>query len=111
MLSRDGSLVITFDGVSSIDISPEGQLRATGQNPTIISSTAETRKDTTAELSSLTSRSQIETDSTANSKASKEEEVLIVDKEQQTKKIAPIIVLIGMALLTIFWIVKKIKIT
>ncbi|WP_057935864.1 hypothetical protein [Algoriphagus resistens] len=50
-IHRDGIFDIKFDSLTSIDISPDGAIRATGYAPTIRSHTSETRTNTTVNSS------------------------------------------------------------
>jgi hypothetical protein len=92
-LIRDGMLSIAFDSLTSIRISPSGEIQATGFSPTIFGTVTETRRDTAS--SSQSSATLIQTDSTGRRAAEgkiKSEEV-DKHKEQTTQKIGPILLL------------------
>jgi len=109
LFHRNGVLWIEFDGITQIDVGPDQQIRAIGANPIIHGSTAETRRDTTAEVRHTTTR--IEEDSTGSATKKEKAKVLTKekDREQKSQKIAPILVLGILMIIALLYAAKQFK--
>lgn len=109
LFHRNGSVWIEFDSLSRIDYRPGQGFSAIGYNARLHGNLATTLKDTTAELSSSTSRIQKDT----TSRQTKEEEKKVLkkekDKEQKSQRIAPILVLSIVAIIALLYAAKQFK--
>lgn len=105
LASRDGLLSIGFDSLTVIDISPDGRIRATGYAPKILSSTAETHRDTSASLSHTYTGEQ--TDSTGQSKredeSTLETEAETLDSSTERKPSLMPYLGVGLVIIGVLW--------
>lgn len=106
---RSGTLAIDFDGPAVITIRPDQSIEASGANPTIRSTTASTRRDTTVSDSSHTQL--IQKDTTSRGAKSVESERKIEEKDViRTPSLTPWIgvgVAIAIVILAVLWFVFR----
>lgn len=98
---RDGLLAIRFDGHTDIDITPTGQIKASGTNPTIISSSSITTKDTTFTSAATSQLTEKDSTGASQKEALEESEVKDLHKETETQSLAPILIVIAIILVLV----------
>lgn|GEM_PF-3250375 len=105
--SRDGSTRIDFDGPSSIEIRPDQSINATGANARVISTTSSIRQDTITSLGSSTELIQKDTTHTTAKEELRDTKQKEVAKEVKTQKLAPILVLILMIVMAVYFLIQS----
>lgn len=103
---RDGSVAIAFDSLTDIIIHPDGTIQASGYDPVIHTTTAETRSDSAVIQSNLDLTHQ--EDSTGKSDL-KAKENLTETETYVEKSTDPLPWIFGIGLILFFvWIVRKV---
>jgi cobalamin biosynthesis Mg chelatase CobN len=106
---RDGTLRIDFDGPAVIDIGPDQQIRASGNNPTITGTTSSSRADSTVQRG--TSTRTIQKDTTSRAAKQEKEEISVESKEViRTPSLTPWIgagIAVAIVVLAVLWFVFR----
>jgi len=105
--SRDGSTRIEFDGPSTVEIRPDQSISATGSNARVTSTATSTRQDTTVAMGSTAELIEKDTTSSSAKEQQLDIKTKVLDKEVETQKIAPILILIALIILAIYIFIQS----